>query len=253
MSSHPHRSGRPRPGRRRRVRRRLEGRSRSSSGSRSASSRSPRWSRCRRRTRRATRQARRPGGGPAIAMQHDHSAHAGRRRPRACRSRASRGRPRRCRCRLPRRAPRSTRRSRPFPPATSSGPHDAQGHDRPDRSRHRVRDVGVQQPRHARPDPARPPGADRRDDAHQRRQVPHSIDSTPHASHRTWPSRTSRRATRSRFRFVAERARRVHVPLRDEAGAGAHRERHVRRTGRRPSDTLPKADHEYVLVASECT
>ena len=42
------------------------------------------------------------------------------------------------------------------------------------------------------------------------------------------------------FRFVGERSRRLHVPLRDEAGARAHRERDVRRAGRRPGDAAPE-------------
>ena len=52
------------------------------------------------------------------------------------------------------------------------------------------------------------------------------------------------------FRFTAERPRRLHVPLRHEAGARAHRERDVRRD-RRParSEALPPVDNEYVLVA----
>src|SRR5205823_11628287 len=47
------------------------------------------------------------------------------------------------------------------------------------------------------------------------------------------------------------RRRRLHVPLRHQAGADAHRQRHVRGDRGRAEEPAPKADRNYVLVASE--
>ena len=54
------------------------------------------------------------------------------------------------------------------------------------------------------------------------------------------------------FRFDGRRPRRLHVPLRHEAGARPHRQRHVRRDRRRARrGRCRPVDNEYVLVASE--
>jgi nitrite reductase (NO-forming) len=82
--------------------------------------------------------------------------------------------------------------------------------------------------------------------------IPHSIDF--HAA-RIAPNVALRDVAPRRVVHAPvpdERSRRLYVPLRHEAGSRAHRERHV--YGAivvDPASPLPKADREYVLLASE--
>ena len=152
---------------------------------------------------------------------------------------------------LARRTPPTTRRFRRCRRATSSRSTCPQGHGRRDRARREVQHLGVRRPRRAGPGRPRPRGPDRRDDARRTAaRSPTRSTSMPRASRPTSPSgRRPRRVVHLPLR--GRRPRRLHVPLRDEAGARAHRERHVRRDRRRSREPLPKVDHEYVLVASE--
>ena len=108
------------------------------------------------------------------------------------------------------------------------GAHDPEGHDRRDRPGRQVQHLGVRRPRRPRPGRARPPGPDGRDDADERRLDP-ALDRLPRR-----PDRTERRLQGCRARRVAQvplhrrRSRCLHVPLRHQAGARAHRERDVR-------------------------
>ena len=89
---------------------------------------------------------------------------------------------------------------------------------------------------HGAPGPGRPRprGPDGRDDADERRLDP-ALDRLPRRPDRAecrLPRRGARRVVH--VPLQGGRSRRLHVPLRDEAGARAHRQRHVRRD-RRPS------------------
>ena len=74
--------------------------------------------------------------------------------------------------------------------------------------------------------------------------IPHSIDF--HAA-RIAPNLAFRDVDPGKsfsFQFRAERPGRLHVPLRDEAGADAHRERDVRRDRRQPDEAAPAGRQE---------
>ena len=113
------------------------------------------------------------------------------------------------------------------------GADDPEGHGRRDRAGREVQHVGLRRPRRAGPGRPRPRGPDRRDDADERRRDP-ALDRLPRrrGSRRTSRSGTSPRASRSPS-ASRRRPRRLHVPLRHEARARAHRERDVRRDRRR--------------------
>ena len=100
-------------------------------------------------------------------------------------------------------------------------------------------------------DPPRPAGPDRPDDAHQWWRDPalDRLPRRPDRPERRLPGRRPRRLVHVPLR--GERPRRLHVPLRDEAGP-----RHIANGMYGalvvdPATPLPKADNEYVLVASE--
>ena len=97
----------------------------------------------------------------------------------------------------------------------------------------------------------RPGGPDGGDDADERWRDP-ALDRLPRGPHR---AERGLQGCRSRRLFhlplQGRRPRRLHVPLRHQARAGAHRERHVRRDRRPAEGGLPPVDNEYVLVASE--
>ena len=81
--------------------------------------------------------------------------------------------------------------------------------------------------------------------------IPHSIDfhAARIAPEQGLPGRRAGRVLH--LPFQGGRSGRVHVPLRHQAGAGPHRQRHVRRDRRAARRRLPPVDNEYVLVASE--
>ena len=80
--------------------------------------------------------------------------------------------------------------------------------------------------------------------------MPHSIDF--HAA-RIAPNMAFRDVNpgESSLPLQGRRPGRLHVPLRHDAGARPHRQRHVRRDRRRAGNAAAEADNEYVLVASE--
>ena len=126
-----------------------------------------------------------------------------------------------------------------LPPLTRGrrrqGAHGPEGrHDR-DRAGHQVRGLGLRG-RRAGPRRPRAAGPDSGDDADERRRDP-TLDRLPRGADRAQP-RLRRRDARQvvHVPLQGERPRRVHVPLRHQAGAHAHRERHVRRDRRRPGD-----------------
>ena len=129
---------------------------------------------------------------------------------------------------LPRHAPGSAGR-----PGRRRAPR-AQGRDRADRARHQVRRVGVGR-RRTRPGDPRPPGPDGQDHAHELGRDP-ALGRLPRRARRAGQGVRRRDAGQVRQLHVPrERPGRLHVPLRHEAGAHAHRERHVRRDRRRAS------------------
>ena len=109
------------------------------------------------------------------------------------------------------------------------GAHDDEGHGRRDRAGREVQHLGVRRTRRSRARRPRPPGPDGRDDAHERRRDP-ALDRLPRGT-----DRAERRIPRRRpgrivhVQVPRERPGRLHVPLRHQAGARAHRERDVRR------------------------
>ena len=94
------------------------------------------------------------------------------------------------------------------------------------------------------PDPARPPGPAGQDDADERWHDP-ALDRLPRRAHRA-----ERRLPRRRSGQVllvpvpGQRPGCLHVPLRHEAGADAHRERDVRRDRGQPDEAAPAGRQE---------
>ena len=107
------------------------------------------------------------------------------------------------------------------------GADDAEGHDSRDRSGRQVQHLGLRRPRCPRPDRPCPRRADGRDDADERRRDP-ALDRFPRrsdcAEHRV-QGRLAGQVDQLPLR--RRRPRCLHVPLRHEAGARAHRERDV--------------------------
>ena len=125
------------------------------------------------------------------------------------------------------------------------GAHDSQGHDRGDRARREVQHLGVRRPRGARPGRPRARGPDRRDDLDERRFDP-ALDRLPRRPHRAQRRLQGRRAGRlDHVQVQGRRSRRIHVPLRHEARARAHRERHVR-GDHRPAQGRPAGGRQRV-------
>ena len=118
-----------------------------------------------------------------------------------------------------------------------AGPHDAEGHGRPDRAGSDLQHVGVRRPRRAGSGRARARGPDRRDDADERRLDP-ALDRLPRCAHRAERRVQGRRPGRVvHVPLQGERPGRLHVPLRHEARPRAHRERDVRRDRRQPGES----------------
>ena len=119
-------------------------------------------------------------------------------------------------------------------------PHDPEGHGRRDRARREVHDLGVRRPRRAGADRSRARGPDRRDDADERRSDPalDRLPRRPHRAERRLQGRCPRRVLH--LPLQGRRPGRLHVPLRHEARARAHRERDVRGARRRPGDAAPE-------------
>ena len=118
-----------------------------------------------------------------------------------------------------------------------AGPHDAEGHGRPDRAGSDLQHVGIRRPRSAGAGRARARGPDRRDDADERRRDP-ALDRLPRCAHRAERRLQGRRPGRVvHVSLQGKRPGRVHVPLRHEARPRAHRQRHVRRDRRQPGES----------------
>ena len=112
------------------------------------------------------------------------------------------------------------------------GADDAEGHDGRDRAGRQVQHLGLRRSRRPRPGGARARGPDGRDDADERRRDP-ALDRLPRRPHRAERRVQGRRARRlDQVPLHGLRPRRLHVPLRHEAGARPHRQRDVRRDHR---------------------
>ena len=109
------------------------------------------------------------------------------------------------------------------------GGDDPQGHGRRGGAGREVQHLGLRRPRRARARHPRPRRADGRDDARERRLDP-ALDRLPRGADRTQRRLQGRRPRRVlHVPLQGRRPRRLHVPLRDQAGARPHRQRHVRR------------------------
>ena len=128
---------------------------------------------------------------------------------------------------------------KPYPAALPRRPAGRRGRasrphrpDRPDRARRQVRRVGVGR-RRARAGHPRAPGPAGEDHADEQRRDP-ALGRLPRRPHRAEQGVRRRLPGQvGQLHVPRQRPGRVHVPLRHEAGADAHRERHVRRDRRR--------------------
>ena len=143
---------------------------------------------------------------------------------------------------MPTRSPRPTRRTRRAPAAPAGPVADVHlvltDLNDPDRARRQVRRLGLGRRRARARDP-RPAGTARQDHADEQRRDP-ALGRLPRRAHR--PEQGLRRRAPGQvgqLHVPRQRPRRVHVPLRHEAGADAHRQRHVRRDRRRAEAGRP--------------